>query len=296
MSFTITVDSCCNISDSYKKDHDIRIIPFSFIHEDNIYRDDNAALSGNTSAVTAHAPEISEYVDFWRRILSEGKPVLHISAGSSFGKAYANAVTACDILTMQNSNAEIYTVDSRSAACGCTLLLYMAVGMRSGGTAAADCADAINREKMHINGFMLCDDAVSAYKHGLLSFPSMLRAAVTGEDVLCSLSDSFGGVFCSGNAFEQLSELTSQCCSENSLPVCIAYSSDRTPAEKLAQMLSVRYGFRNIELFGMTVSQSFLLPGGTIALFFHGKLTDGKVFSCRKRSADVQLISRPAYL
>ncbi len=297
MSFIITVDSMCNITDTYTEKHDIRIIPFSYSCDGNIYCDTADSPIRSAAEISTHAPEIAEYVDFWRRILSEGQPVLHISAGSLFEQAYANAFIARDILTAQNRDAEIYIIDSCSVSCGCTLLLYKAVRMRFEGIGASDCAGALDSFKKNINGFVISRDAVSSYKSGLLSFPSMLRAAITGEDTVHSVSDLFGGVFFSHCAPEQVSELAARCCSENSMPLCISYSGDRAPAEKLARMLSVRYGFRNIELFSMNTTQSSLLSEGTIALFFHGLLKEEfPAVSRRRCPAERKFIPKPVYL
>ncbi len=291
MSFIITVDSGCCISDGFISENDIRVIPFSYSVNENIYYDADKVPSVKPASAAVCAPEISDYVDFWRRTLSEGRSVLHISTGSLFGRAFSNALAAREILLAQNSGIELFVVDSASLSCGCALLLQSAVALRDEKISAKQCAFALESEKHKIRGFVISDDCRLLYRYGFVPASALLRTSITGEKAVFPVGFSGGAVFFSRTTSDVL-DLVGK-----AQRLCISHCGAFDKALKLADELRNNYGSENIEICEMSSSQAFTMGEGSVALFFRGNIAQAALpCTPARRSFVLKPTVRPAYL
>ena len=286
MSFIITVDSGCNISDEFCKLNNICVIPFSICSGGNIYAENNPVLLNQallSGSYTSHCPEISDYVDFWRRILSEGLPVLHISTGSSFSNAFSNASAARGILCSQNSGVELHIIDSMTAAGGCTLLLHNAVDMRASGLSASRCAAELEFIRHRIHGIILSKSPISMYKAGIIGFSDMLRFSLTGKDIAVSISCT--GVDSVESASDMLARLSD--CFGQSSDICISHCGPAVPYEL----------YHHSESYNIPLSLSETFGTESTVLFFYGNVSDSFMLTPAKGSVFCpKSAARPAYL
>ena len=61
---------------------------------------------------------LSDYEDFWRPFLDEGKDILHIALSSAISGTYRNACKVAEKLKKEYPDRKIFVVDSRGAAPG----------------------------------------------------------------------------------------------------------------------------------------------------------------------------------
>lgn len=266
--FTLCTDSVCSISADFVNKNNIRVIPFSYSYNDNIYYDSLCTPAGFNSTTAIKAPEIADYVNFWRLILSDGKPVLHISSGGMFSRAYTNAVTACEIIHAQNCNIELYVVSSDTFSGGCGLLMHRAVELRLDNTSAQQCAYILSTEKHKIRGFIMASDCRTLNRFGIVGIMPVLRTSLTGETAVFPLGFDGHSVF----YLHSLADIVDYIRHTDRL--CIAHCNAMEGANALAAEIFNRFGLKDIDICPVSPSQTSVLGNGTIALFFRGNLTD----------------------
>ncbi len=298
MSFIITVDSGCTVPSDFVIKNDIRIIPFSYSFDGNIYSDTISHLPSDadkSSSIAFHAPEIQDYVDFWRRILSEGIPILHISTGSNFSSAFRNALTARDILLSQNSSIELSIVDSCTISGGCELLLHRAVIERQNGKDLAMCVCNLEDEKHRISSFIISDNPRSMYRSGIIGLSSLFRTSITGEYTVIQMGSSSNNAIYARDIPKALSLLVNQFGSEIFSQVCISYCGTSSAASALSSELYCKLGIK-AEITPMSISQSLILGSDSLSVFFRCRHAVKLNSLSNKGILSPKFISKPAYL
>jgi DegV family protein with EDD domain len=129
------VISCCSTADLTKEqfeERDIRYVCFHFElggvqYEDDmgqtvppgkLYQDMLDGADTKTSQVS-----VGEYMDHFRKILEEGKDILHLTLSSGISGTYNSACTAREELKEEFPDRKIYVVDSLAASSGYGLLV-----------------------------------------------------------------------------------------------------------------------------------------------------------------------------
>ncbi len=266
--FTLCTDSACCMSADFVNENDVRVIPFSYSYNDNIYYDNLCFPTSINGTASVNAPEIADYVNFWRLILSEGKPILHISSAGIFNKAYKNAVAAGEIIHAQNSNVELYVISSDTFSCGCGLLMHRAAELRLNNTSAQHCAYVLCSEKYKTRGFIMTSDCHTLNRAGIAGTLPMLRAALTGETAVFPVGFDESGVFYLRSPADILKYI------RHTDRICISHCNAIEGAEALAAGIFARFGLKSIEICPVSSSQQAIFGNGTVALFFRGNLTD----------------------
>ncbi len=127
--------SCCSTADLTKEQFDrrgIRYICFHFelggvqylddmgetVPPEKLYQDMLDGASTKTSQVS-----VGEYMEHFRKILDEGKDVLHLTLSSGISGTYNSACTAKEELEEEYPDRKIYVVDSLAASSGFGLLM-----------------------------------------------------------------------------------------------------------------------------------------------------------------------------
>lgn len=128
--YIITTDSGCDLPLSELQKHNI--IPFmlqyeiddvlftdTMLHEDChlFYEKMRAGAAPHTSQINAQ-----QFVDFWKPLLKNGLPILHISLGSGVSGTYRNGTLARAMLLEDFPDAEIYVLDSTLCSVGYGML------------------------------------------------------------------------------------------------------------------------------------------------------------------------------
>ena len=142
MSFII---SCCSSTDMTKEHYekyDEKVIGFHYTIDGKPYTDDLGQsmsmkefyghIRRGADTSTSQIP-VGEYVDHFRKLLSTGQDVLHVTLSSGISSTYQSAVTASEMLEAEFPRQRIYVVDSLCASSGSGLFVDLLAKKRDAG-------------------------------------------------------------------------------------------------------------------------------------------------------------------
>ncbi len=120
MKVKVTCDSTCDLSNELLEKYDISVIPLYIIKGEASFRDGVDIDSGDVfeymdsgkGVCHTAAVNVSDYIDFFRPLLSGCDAIVHINICSEFSSCHANALIAAEEL------GNIYPVDSRNLSSG----------------------------------------------------------------------------------------------------------------------------------------------------------------------------------
>ena len=166
MSFIITTDSGADFPMTLLREHNI--IPYimeyeidgEVFHDTMCWEDLHEFYDKMRNGATPHTTQINleNFKDFFRPLLAEGKPIVHISLGSGVSGTFRNGVLAAEELKEEFPESEIHVVDSTLCSTGYGILCLKADEMRSAGKTAAECADWLNAHKIEMNTWYTTDE------------------------------------------------------------------------------------------------------------------------------------------
>ncbi|MDD3165714.1 MAG: DegV family protein, partial [Oscillospiraceae bacterium] len=110
-----------------------------------------------------------EFVEFWRPLLSQGLPIVHIALGSGVSGTWHNGVTASEMLREEFPDAQIFVIDSTLCSTGYGILALKAAEMRDAGATAAQCADWLEAHKINVHAWYTTDDLLYLRRSGRCS-------------------------------------------------------------------------------------------------------------------------------
>jgi len=137
--FLITTDSGCDLQLDYCRSR--QIIPYHMKYtmngteftdamtEQSIKEFYDKMRDGAVATTTQINP--SDFVEFWRPLLDQRKPILHISLSAAISGTYSNALTAVDILREEFPESRIVVINSTTASAGYGSMCVNAADMRA---------------------------------------------------------------------------------------------------------------------------------------------------------------------
>jgi len=168
MSYTVFTDGCSNLPGRLLTELDIRVLPCSYVldGEPGTYEGDIDAFdthayydklrSGSvmkTSLLNTHL-----FLTHFRPELEAGRDVIYVGMSSGISGTIQAARIAAEELTEEFPERTVRIVDSLGAGFGPGLLSCRASEMRSEGKSAADAADILDEEVMHLLQYFTVDD------------------------------------------------------------------------------------------------------------------------------------------
>ena len=173
--------SCCTTVDLAKKhleDRNIKFIPFHFYLDGVHYYDDlgetisyedfyKAMVSGadtKTSQINA-----SEYEEYFKKFLDEGKDVLHINLSSGISGSHNSANIAKSMLEEEYPDRKIYVIDSLGAASGFGLLMDKLADLRDAGMGIDELAAWTVENRLKVQTWFYSSDLTFFVKGGRVS-------------------------------------------------------------------------------------------------------------------------------
>lgn len=128
--FVLTTDSgmCAN------KENNPIVIPAQIVASNGISYCDNGELSNeqilrnmkNDIIYKTSSPLLGDYIDTFRKILEDGKDVIHLSMSSGISSGSVNAANITAIDLNDEYENQVYVIDSLTAASGGTLFYELA--------------------------------------------------------------------------------------------------------------------------------------------------------------------------
>lgn len=181
-NFIVCTDSGCDLSIHVLQEHGI--IPLRLHYEidgvsyvDSMLPEDchlfyekmRAGAVPKTSQLN-----MAEFADFWRPLLAEGLPIVHITLGSGVSGTWHNGCLAAEELRQEFPDAEIHVVDSTLCSVGYGMLALKAAELRDAGATAQECADWLDAHKAAVNTWYTTDELKYLYRSGRVSRAGMI--------------------------------------------------------------------------------------------------------------------------
>lgn len=177
-SFTIVVDTSCDLHPEFIKEHGIETIPIPFsldgvehpmgswqkISGKEFY---NALRDGGKAATSLINPD--GFVESFTAYAQQGKDTLYIILSGALSGTYQSALLALEQVKETYPNCNIYPIDSISATSVNGLLAMLAVKKREEGLTAEETAAWLNEKKHSLLGFFTVDDLMYLHRGGRLS-------------------------------------------------------------------------------------------------------------------------------
>ena len=178
--------SCCSTADLTKKhfeDLNLSYICFHFEIDGKQYQDDlgvsmplkefydmmrNGAMT-RTSQVT-----MGEYYDYFKKILEEGKDILHVCLSSGISGSFNSARLAMEDLKKEYPDRKIYVLDSLAASSGYGLLMDKLAELRDSGMGIDELAAWCEENKLRVNHWFFTTDLTYLVRGGRVSKTSFI--------------------------------------------------------------------------------------------------------------------------
>lgn len=177
-SFTIVVDTSCDLHPEFIKAHGIETIPIPFSLDGEAHKMGswqkisgtefyNALRNGGKATTSLINPDA--YVESFTECAKQGKDALYIVLSGALSGTYQSALLALGQVKETYPDCNIYPIDSISATSVNGLLTMLAVKKREEGLTAEETAAWLNEKKHSLFGFFTVDDLMYLHRGGRLS-------------------------------------------------------------------------------------------------------------------------------
>lgn len=178
----ITTDSTCDLPQELIEENEITVIPLTVLLGDSVYRDgvdikpadiyayvDKTGELPKTSAVTP-----AKYYEVFKKLVDEGKKVVHIGFSSGLSSSFQNASVASSELD------DVYCVDSKTLCTAQGLLVLKACDFRAKGLDVKKIADKVTKLVPKVSATFVLDGLEYLHKGGRCSTVARFGANVLG--------------------------------------------------------------------------------------------------------------------
>ena len=284
--------SCCSTADLTKEqlaELNISYICFHFELNGIAYPDDLGqsvpfdkfykAMANGAETKTSQV-NISEYLEYFVKILEQGKDILHVTLSTGISGSYNSAQNAAAIAMERFPERKVYVVDSLGASSGYGLLMDTLAHKRDEGMSLEELRDWAEKNKLRLHHWFFSTDLSFYVKGGRISKTAGFVGTMLGICPLLNM-DNLGRLIprekirtkkrVIRECAERMFELADG--GENYSGRCyISHSACIEDAEAVAKLVEEHFphldGKVRINSVG-TVIGSHTGPG-TVALFFWG--------------------------
>lgn len=195
--FIIATASTCDLDKKWLDEHDVPMIPYTFEVEGTVYTDDcrpetkrtifrlmREGKLPNTSQITTYS-----YYEFFRHLISEGKPVIFADMDKAISSSHFNYERAADQIREEYPNAELHILDTRCITIGLGILLKNMVRLADEGKSCSEVLAWAEENKMRISHRFLIEDLQWLSRGGRLSNASALVGTLLAIKPLIYVND-----------------------------------------------------------------------------------------------------------
>jgi len=231
--------------------------------------------AGKMAQTTQVTPQ--RYKEVWEPFVKEGKDILYICLSSMLSKSFEMSQMAARELAEEYPDREIITIDSKSACMGIGLLAANAVKAKAQGKSLSENVEYIKNLVTHTHHWVMADDlqhlrrggrvsGAAAFVGGMLSVKPILTMRQEGK--LEPLHKARGR----DKAFAYICAKLEECQYDPAEgPIYIAHSDVPDYAAQMQDMITEKYGKKDIVINHIGPVIGAHTGPGTIALIFAGK-------------------------
>ena len=284
--------SCCSpadLSKDYFARRNIHVIFFHFevdgesmlddcgesLPPEELFRRMDAGAMTHTSQVS-----VGEYEEAWRKLLEEGKDILHITLSSGISGSYQSAMIAKGDLEKEFPDRKLYVVDSLGASSGYGLLVDALADLRDAGKSIDELYEWAEKNKKTVHHWFFSTDLTYYIRGGRVS----KGAGLVGQMLnICPLLnvDYLGRLTTrekvrgKKKVILRTLEKMKQCANggtEYNGKCYISQSACYDDARQLADMIEKEFPKLNgkVEIYPIAATIGCHTGPGTVALFFFG--------------------------
>lgn len=177
--YVLVSDSTCDLPIDVIKDLGIKILPFSYSINDEVFEYYLDERDGEISAfydrlragdmpITAQV-NIQAYADLYEDFIKEGKDILYLAFSSGLSGSYQTSRLAIDMVKEDYPDAKIISVDSLSASIGEGIFLYEAAMLKKDGMDIDALAKWIEDKRLDVRHWFMVEDLFHLSRGGRLS-------------------------------------------------------------------------------------------------------------------------------
>ena len=285
-NFVITTDSTCDLPYSFIKEHGVVIQPLEYSDGNDTFEDgpttDLKAFYSNMRNGVVYKTNASNpqgVSTTFRKILDEGKDILHIGFSSGLSSSFSNTLLAVSELEEAYPDRRIIAIDSLAASMGQGLIVYYACKLKEEGASLDDVADWVRQNRLHACHQFTVDDLKYLMRGGRVSKVSYVLGTlinikpvlhVDDEGHLIPLSKVRGRKKSLITLVDNMEQTMGSYRDRNEI-VLISHCDCLEDAQFVGNLITERFGITNIVYnYINTVIGSHSGPG-TVALFFLGE-------------------------
>lgn len=177
--YVLVSDSTCDLPTEAIKELGIKILPFSYsINEEvfNYYLDERDGdisdfynrLRNGDMPITSQV-NVASYTDLFGDIVKEGKDVLYLAFSSGLSGSYQTSQLAIDMVKEDYPDAKIISIDSLSASVGEGAFLYEVATLKNQGMDIDTLAQWIRDKRLDVRHWFMVEDLFHLKRGGRLS-------------------------------------------------------------------------------------------------------------------------------
>lgn len=179
MSFAIVTDSSSNLPEDIIDQHDLTVLPLTFMVDGEEYR---SYLKGEKTdlsqfytmmregkVITTSLPNLKESRESIEALLREGRDVLYLGFSSGLSGTYQAIELLLTELAGLHPDRTVASVDTLAASLGEGLLVYYAAKMREEGASIEKVRDWVEEHKLHLAHWFTVDDLMFLFRGGRVS-------------------------------------------------------------------------------------------------------------------------------
>ena len=177
--YVLVSDSTCDLPTEVIKELGIKILPFSYSINDEVFeycldeRDGDITdfynrLREGDMPITAQV-NVASYVDLFEGMVKDGKDVLYLAFSSGLSGSYQTSQLAVDMVKEDYPDAKIISVDSLSASIGEGIFLYEVATLKKDGMDIDTLAKWIKDKRLDVRHWFMVEDLFHLKRGGRLS-------------------------------------------------------------------------------------------------------------------------------
>ena len=284
-NYVIYTDSACDIAPEILEEWGVRVIPLTFMFQDEDKQYSNYDLSAKDfygrmregKVAKTSAINIATFKEEFGKILADGCDLLYLAFSSGLSTTYNSANIAAEELREEYPDRKIITVDTLSASAGMGLLLYLTVQKKNEGASIEQAAQFAYNNRLNLCHWFTVDDLVYlkrggrvsptvAFVGGLLGIKPIMHMDNDGK--LINMFKARGRKAAIQAIADKYGELS---ITPNKGTVFISHGDCIDDAKALADIVKKTYGVE-VKIFADIGPVIGAHSGpGTLALFFLGK-------------------------
>ena len=291
--FIITTDSSCDCAIDELRKNNIPVIFFNYSDEKQIYKD-TMDVNGykkfyedmrNGSVFKTSQINPQAYYDFFKPLLKEQLPIIHVSLGSGLSNTINSIYIASSMLKEDYPTCDIKPLDSKIASLGLTVLINKLIEYRDADMDVDDALEKISSVVDNGLAYFTTDTLTYFARGGRLSkVGAFLGNALKINPVLdvdpkgcLRITDKVRGSIKAIDTLTKRAKLNAVNPQEQTVYVC--HADDENKARLIGKKLVDEVGVKDYKVYFMGPIIGAHTGPGLVAVFFFGKERENEISS-----------------